>query len=110
MRPVQVYCNIVRSVLEYASPVWAALPKYLDDAIPESAQKAALRFVLPNCHCDDALIHACRLHSVLKPLIPCGSIEGHTASVQANMLRCAFSLRQSGSQIFAPLSIKISAI
>ena len=28
---VQVYCSIVRSVLEYACPVWAALPKYLED-------------------------------------------------------------------------------
>ena len=35
---VQVYCSIVRSVLEYACPVWAALPKYLDDAI-ESVKK-----------------------------------------------------------------------
>ena len=37
MQLVQVYCRIVRSVLEYACPVWAALPKYLDDAI-ESVQ------------------------------------------------------------------------
>ena len=37
MQLVQVYCSIVRSVLEYACPVWAALPKYLDDAI-ESVQ------------------------------------------------------------------------
>ena len=44
---VQVYCSIVRSVLEYACPVWAALPKYLEDAI-ESVQKTALRIVLPN--------------------------------------------------------------
>ena len=34
---VQEYCSIVRSVLEYACPVWAALPKYLEDAI-ESVQ------------------------------------------------------------------------
>ena len=46
---VQVYCSIVRSVLEHACPVWAALPKYLEDAI-ESVQKRALRIVLPNCH------------------------------------------------------------
>ena len=54
---VQVYCSIVRSVLEYACPVWAALPKYLEDAI-ESVQKRALRIVLPNCHYDDALIQS----------------------------------------------------
>ena len=38
---VQVYCSIVRSVLEYAFPVWAALPKYLEDVI-ESVQKKGL--------------------------------------------------------------------
>ena len=30
---VQVYCSIVRSVLEFACLVWATQPKYLDDAI-----------------------------------------------------------------------------
>ena len=94
MQLVQVYCCIVRSVLEYACPVWAALPKYLHDAI-ESVQKRALRIVLPNCHYDDALIQsgitalsqrrekACinftkrdYLSShVLRPLIPCVSID-----------------------------------
>ena len=91
---VHVYCSIVRSVLEYACPVWAALPKYLDDAI-ESVQKRALRIILPNCHYDDALIksgitalsqrreEACTnfikrdiLSSpVLEPLIPYVSID-----------------------------------
>ena len=91
---VQVYCSIVRSVLEYAFPVWAALPKYLEDAI-ESVQKRALRIVLPNCHYDDALIQSgitalsqrreeacinfikrdCLSSPVLKPLIPCVSID-----------------------------------
>ena len=90
---VQVYCSIVRSVLEYACPVWAALPKYLEDAI-ESVQKRALRIVLPNCHYDDALIQSgitalsqrreeacinfmkrdCPSSPVLKRLIPCVSI------------------------------------
>ena len=87
-------CSIVRSVLEYACPVWAALPKYLEDAI-ESVQKRALRIVLPNCHYDDALIQSgitalsqrreeacinfikrdCLSSPVLKPLIPCVSID-----------------------------------
>ena len=57
MQLVQLYCSIVRSVLEYACPVWAALPKYLDDAI-ESVQKRALRIFLSNCHYDDALIQS----------------------------------------------------
>ena len=91
---VQVYCSIVRSVLEYACSVWAALPKYLDDAV-ESVQKRALRIFLPNCHYDEALIQYditalsqrreeacinfikgdCLSSPVLKPLIPRVSID-----------------------------------
>ena len=76
------------------SPVWAALPKYLEDTI-ESVQKEALRIVLPNCHHDDALIQSgitalsqrreeactnfikcdCLPSPVLKALIPCVSID-----------------------------------
>ena len=42
-------------------------------------------------------------------LIPCVcQLTGHTASVQANVFRCALSPRQSDSQISAPLSFKIS--
>ena len=55
MQLVQVYCTIVWSALQYACPVLATLPQYLDDAI-EYVQKRALRIVLPNCHYDDALI------------------------------------------------------
>ena len=75
-------------------PVWAALPKYLDDAI-ESVQKRALRIILPNCHYDEALIQShitalsqrreeacinfikrdCLSSPVLKPLIPRVSID-----------------------------------
>ena len=65
---VQVYCSIVRSVLEYACPVWAALSKYLEDAI-ESVQKRALRIVLPNCHYDDALIQS-GLHKFYQARLP----------------------------------------
>ena len=35
---VQFYCSLVRSVLEYASPVWAGQPVYLNDVV-ESGQK-----------------------------------------------------------------------
>ena len=65
---VQVYCSIVRSVLEYACPVWAALSKYLEDAI-ESVQKRALRIGLPNCHYDDALIQS-GLHKFYQARLP----------------------------------------
>ena len=40
----QVYCSLVRSVLEYAAPVWAGLPSYLSDLV-ESVQKEALRII-----------------------------------------------------------------
>ena len=120
-------CSIVRSVLEYACPVWAALPKYLDDVV-ESVEKRAQRIVLSNCDYDDALIQPgitalsqrreeacinfikrdCLLSPVLKPLIPCVSIDRPTASIQVNVFRCALSPRQSDSQISAPLSFKTS--
>ena len=87
MQLVQVYCSIVRSVLELACPVWAAPPKYY--------RICAKRIVLPNCHYDDALIQSgitalsqrreeactnfikrdCLSSPVLRPLIPCVSID-----------------------------------
>ena len=30
---VSVYCSVIRAVLEYGSPAWVALPKYLSDLI-----------------------------------------------------------------------------
>ena len=50
----QVYCSIIRSVLEYASPVWAALPIFLSDYV-ESVQKRALRIIHPYLSYEDAL-------------------------------------------------------
>ena len=41
---VSIYCALIRSVLEYAAPVWAALPLYLDNLI-ESVQRKALRIM-----------------------------------------------------------------
>ena len=41
---VLVYCSIVRSIVEYASPVWAAIPLYLDELI-ESVQRKALKII-----------------------------------------------------------------
>ena len=122
-----MYCSIVRSVLEYACPVWAALPKYLEDAI-ESVQKRALRIVLPNCHYDDALIQSgitalsqrrekacinfikrdCLSSLVLKLLIPCVSIDRPYCLCLGKRIPVALSPRQSDSQISAPLSFKTS--
>ena len=41
---VLVYCSLVRSVIEYAFPVWAALPTYLEDLL-KSIQRKALRII-----------------------------------------------------------------
>ena len=38
---VMVYCSLVRSILEYACAVFAALPQYLSDSL-ERIQKRAL--------------------------------------------------------------------
>ena len=39
-----VYCSLVRSVVESASPVWAALPIYLQDML-EAVQIKALYII-----------------------------------------------------------------
>ena len=51
---VLVYCSIIRSVLEYASPAWAGLTHYLSDQI-ESIQKRALKIIFPSLCYEDAL-------------------------------------------------------
>ncbi|CAB4007385.1 RNA-directed DNA polymerase from mobile element jockey, partial [Paramuricea clavata] len=51
---VHIYCAVIRSQLEYASPVWSALPKTLSDLI-ESVQKSALKIAYPTLSYDEAL-------------------------------------------------------
>ena len=51
---VSVYCSTIRSVLEYASPVWAALSAYLNDLL-EQVQRKALYIVFPDRCYSDAL-------------------------------------------------------
>ena len=43
---VRIYCSLICSVLEYASPVWAALPEYLVSTL-ESIQKRVLKIIFP---------------------------------------------------------------
>ena len=51
---VLVYCSLVRSVLEYASPVWTALPMYLQDLL-EAVQKKALYIIFGRMECNEAM-------------------------------------------------------
>ena len=51
---ILVYCSIIRSVLEYASPAWADLTQFLSDQI-ESIQKRALKIIFPSLYSEDAL-------------------------------------------------------
>ena len=52
-----VYCSIVRSIVEYASPVWAAIPLYLDKLI-ESVQQKALKIIFGQVEYTEAWVFA----------------------------------------------------
>ena len=52
---IQVYCSLVRPILEYASPVWAALPNCLVQLV-ESVQKSALGIIFPDCSYESAFM------------------------------------------------------
>ena len=54
---VLVYCSIVRSIVEYASPVWAAILLYLDELI-ESVQRKALKIIFGGVDYTEALVLA----------------------------------------------------
>ena len=88
---VLVYCSIVRSIVEYASLVWAAIPLYLDELI-ESVQRKALKIIFGQVDYAEALeslsdrrVGACkrfmataRQMSPLKNIIPCpAAFESH---------------------------------
>ena len=51
---ITIYCSVIRSILEYASPVWAALPDYLSSHL-ESVQKRALKIIFPDISYYEAL-------------------------------------------------------
>ena len=51
---VLVYCSLVRSVVEYASPVWAALPMYLQDML-DAMQKKALYIIFGKMEYKEAM-------------------------------------------------------
>ena len=51
---VLVYCSLVRSIIEYASPIWAALPSYLEGLL-KSIQRKALRIIFGKTVYADAM-------------------------------------------------------
>ena len=65
---IRVYCSLVRLILEYASPVWAALPNCLVQLV-ESVQKSALGIIFPDCSYELALVRCGLPTQLLKLLI-----------------------------------------
>jgi hypothetical protein len=51
---VTVYCILVRPILEYAAPVWSAIPDYLKDKV-ERVQKRALKIIDPGSSYEESL-------------------------------------------------------
>ena len=54
---VLVHCSIVRSIVEYALPVSAAIPLYLDELI-QSVQRKALKIIFGLVDYTEALVLA----------------------------------------------------
>ena len=54
---VGIYCALIRSVLEYAAPVWSGLPVYLYDVL-EAVQRRAMRIIFPHADYNTALCSA----------------------------------------------------
>ena len=84
---VLVYSNLIRSVLEYASPVWANLPEYLSLVI-EGVQQKALEIIFPGLPYRDALVH-CGLWDtgVLANLLPQRTTVSHGYNLRSGTIR-----------------------
>ena len=60
---IQVYCSLVQPILEFASPVWAALTTCLVQFV-EGVEKSALRIIFPDFSYESPLVN-CGLPTVL---------------------------------------------
>jgi hypothetical protein len=49
-----VYCSLVRPILEYAAPVWSAIPDYLKAKV-ERVQKRVLKIIDPGSSYEESL-------------------------------------------------------
>ena len=54
---VGIYHALIRSVLEYAAPVWSGLPVYLSEVL-EAVQRRAMRIIYPYADYNTALCSA----------------------------------------------------
>ena len=55
---LRIYCSLIRSQIEYASPVWSGLSNTLSDLI-QAVQKRALKIAYPSLSYEEAL-EACQ--------------------------------------------------
>ena len=60
---MEVYLTTVRPVLEYAVPVWQAIPGFLSDII-ESVQKRALKIIYPAAETYSEALHLANLSTL----------------------------------------------
>ena len=60
---IEDYCNLVRPILKFASPVWDALPACLVQLV-EGVEKSAARIIFPDCSYKSALVN-CDLPTLL---------------------------------------------
>ena len=60
---LKVYLAIIRPILEYAAPVWQAIPEYLSQKI-QSVQKRPLKIIKPREKSDEELLRLFNLEKL----------------------------------------------
>jgi hypothetical protein len=83
---LKIYCSLVTSCIEYASPVWSDLTQNLTNLI-ESVQKRALRIILPSLAYEDALTRSGLETLASRRSNACQMFVEKMKSVIANILR-----------------------
>lgn len=77
---VQVYCSLVRSVIEYAAPVWADLPVYLSKTL-ELIQKRTFNIIFPGLPYDVALSRSGLLPLSQRREKSCQKLKGFLSNI-----------------------------
>ena len=91
---IQVYCSLVRPILEFASPVWAALPTCLVQLV-EGPQKSALRIILPDCSYESALVSCGLPIRCWRAVMRLAGVSYLTSRSPVSFLTCCHSPRMS---------------